>query len=700
MAKQQRRSKSFCNHIDPDKEEQLKQVKIAVEDKVDSVLKIMNDINHGNKETNLRKKSETIELIQDFNKQYEKLNILYENFREKVNKSVEVEDSPSAQDSDAEPNYWNRNDEVSSGSSRMSGRESQEFETSDIEDTLTSGSEVTKIMTSEPGSPLDILRDLEIQREKAGKTNQMLVEIRDMEAMIAELRIEVSTHHTHKKRLEEQVELKSNEAVQAQDTISGMGAQIMEMEAERREQEDLLSSFRKQFEDDKQLNKTRITEIKTEAEGMELELNSLKHQKSELQEGLLEETKHWSAKVDDLTEQVSFLQEQLETVHSHKEEMMLEIKKKSEEISHYLLQIETLRTELSSSKQRIAQEKESLQVKVHDLESEIESLNSNLEEKISHEASQSSLEREKLEEKVFELQRTIAMRENELSTGQNKLKYLKEGIDILTSKLETSENERTGLQMELEASKNDKKLLQRELDKEKEHKKSQLEKITKANFHNAERKIEEMAVEFRKQFEDQYRILSRRIRVAEQLQAENKEWYRKTRDSCEQDNRDLKVMTDRTATELKNVKDLTVTANELLTMIDSKTLKFKECTAKFQNRILKASRGINSVKQWAATKNKSMSHSKNNLDCLLAQLDDKEAEILASQEKICKLEDKMTKLEKIIEENEDEMQVLTEGKRGAIHQLCIWIDYHRDRSNFYKDLLSEYRRQESILDAL
>ena len=29
MAKQQWRSKSFCNHIDPDKEEQLKRVKIG-----------------------------------------------------------------------------------------------------------------------------------------------------------------------------------------------------------------------------------------------------------------------------------------------------------------------------------------------------------------------------------------------------------------------------------------------------------------------------------------------------------------------------------------------------------------------------------------------------------------------------------------------------------------------------------------------
>ncbi|KAL1552001.1 hypothetical protein AAHA92_12852 [Salvia divinorum] len=680
MAKQQWRSKSFCNHIDPDKEEQLKRVKIAVEDQVDSILKIMNDIKRGNKERNLKKKSEAIELIQDFHMQYEKLYILYENLREKVKKSVE--DSSPAPDSDAESNYWN-------------GGNDEEFETSDIEDTLTCSSEVTKAMNSEPGSPFDYLRDLEIQREKAG--------IKDLEAQLAALRIEVSTLRAHRRRLEEQVEWKSNEAAQARDTISELEARIMEVEAESREQEGLFSSFRKQFEDDRQLYKTRIAELETQAEGMQLELSSLKHQKSELQEGLLDEAKHWSFEVEGLMERVSWLQKQLETVYSHKEEMVLEIEKKSEEISHYLLQIEALRNELSLIDQRTAREKESLQLKLHDLESEIESLSitkSNLEDQISDEASQSCLGRAKIEEKVSELQRTIAMRENELLTGQMKLKYLEEEVGSLTSKLETSENERILLHVEFEALKNDKKLLQHELDKEKEQNKSQLEKIARTNFHNVEKKIEEMAVDFRKRFEDQYRILSRRIRVAEQLQSENKEWYRKTRDSYEQDNRDLKEMTARTATELKNVKDLTVTANELLTMIDSKTLKFKECTAKLQNRMLKASRGINSVKHWAATKNRSMSHLKNDLDCLLAQLDDKETEILASREKVCKLEDTVTELEKILEEKEAEMQILTEEKREAIRQLCIWIDYHKGRSDFYRDLLSEYRRHDNILAAL
>lgn len=682
-----------------------------VEDQLKHILNLTSEINYGNKERNLRKKSEAIELIEDFHKQYEKLYILYENLREKVKKSVDGEDCSSTPDSDTETDYWiGGHDEVSNGSSRNSERE---FETSDLEDTLTCSSEVTKIMNSEPGSPFgrssglgDILRDLEIQREKSGKTNQMLVEIRDLEAQLAAMKIEVSTLRTQKRRLEEQVEWKSNEALQKQEKISTLEDQIMEIEAARKEQESLFSAFAKQFNDDKQIQNSRIEDLEAQAEGMLLELNSLRHQKNELEVGLFEETKQWSSKVEGLMERVNSLQQQLETANSYNAELNLEIKKKSEEISEHLLQIEALRNELRLSEQQTADEKESLQVKVHNLESEIESLNSTkseLEEqvqKINDKASQSSTEREKLEEKVSELQTTIAMRENELSAEQKKFTdyqtkmsvkmiSLEEEVESLTNKLETSENERSCLQAELEASENDKNLLQLELEKEKEQSKSQLEKITKTNFLQVERKIEEMAVEFRKQFEDQYRILSRRIRVAEQLQAENKEWYRKTKDSYEQDNKDLKKMTARNATELKNVKDLTITANELLTMIDSKALKLEEHTANFQKKISRVSRGISSAKLWAMRKNKSISEMKNDIDCLLIQLDDKEAEILTSREKVGELDNKVRELEKVIEVKEDEMLVLTEEKMEAIRQLCIWIDYHRGRKDFYKNLVSD-----------
>lgn len=711
MAKQQWSLKSFSNHIDPEKEEQLKRVKIVVEDQVKNILRITNDINHGSKERNLKKKSEAIELIEDFHKQYEKLYILYENLRDKVKKSIEGEDNTfsSAHDSDSESNYYSGelnggNDEGAYFSSRASERDyGQESETWDVEDTPTCSSVVTKTVNS-PGSPFfmpsglgDILRDLEIQREKAGKMSQVWAEMKDLEEQVAALKTEVSSLHTQKRQLEEQVECKSNEAVETQEKISRLEAQIKEMEALSNGQEHAFSAFSKPFVDDKQ-NTSSISELEAQAEVMLLELNSLKHQKGELDVGLLGDTKHWSAQVEGITEQVSYLQHQLETLNGHKAELKQEIEKKSDEISEYLLQIAALRNELCLSEQQAVQEKESLKIKVQDLESEIELLSStkrDLEEqvnKISHEASQSSIENEKLQEKNSQL----STKQNELQDCQTmmsvKIKSLEEEVESLKSELETSESERNRLQVGLEALQNDKKQVQLELDKEKEQYKAQLERITRTNFHQVERKIEEMAVEFRKQLEDQYRILSRRIRVAEQLQAESKEWYRKTRDTYEQDNRDLKLMAARTATALKNVKDLTLAANELLTLIDSKAFKFKECTAIFQDRISKASREFNFIKEWAMRKNEALSQMKDDLDCLLVQLDDKEGEILASREKVCTLENKVQELEKIIEEKEDEMLGLTEEKREAIRQLCIGIDYHRGQSDFYKNLLSDMNR--------
>lgn len=678
---------------------------------MEKILKITSDINHGNKERNLRRKSEAIELIQDFHKQYEKLYILYENLREKVKKSIDGEDdnfSP-ARDLDSESNYYAEdlnggNDEVSNGSCSR-----DECETSDVEDTMTCSSVVTKLMHSEPGSPFgrspglgDILRDLELHREKAGKTSHMLAEIKYLEAQLDALKVEVSTLCKDKRRLEEEVEWKSNEAVETQEKISGLEAQIMEMEAANNEQERIFSSFSKQFVGDKQHYVSRIQDLEAQAQGMQLEMNSLKHEKDELEGRLLDETNQYSSQVEGLMDQVSSLQQELETVNGQKAELKLQLEKQSEEISECVLQMEALRNELSLSEQQTAEDKERLTAKVHDLESEIESLSStksDLKEqikKMNHEASESDLEKENLLEQVSELQREIDHTENVLSTEQNmfkdyqammsaKMKSLEEAVESLKSELETLENERNSLQ-------NDKELLQAELEKEKEQSaltKSHLEKVAKTNFNNVERKIEEMAVEFRKQFEDQYRLLSRRIRVAEQLQAENKEWYRKTRDAFEQGNKDLKKMTARTASELKNVKDLSLAANDLLTSIDSNAFKFEECTANLQDRISKASCEINFAKQWAMSKNKALSDMKDDLDCLVVQLDDKEAKILASTEKVWKLENKVRELEKIIEDKADEMLVLTEEKREAIRQLCVWIDYHRGRSDFYKKLLSD-----------
>ncbi|KAL0324226.1 UNVERIFIED_CONTAM: COP1-interactive protein 1 [Sesamum calycinum] len=450
----------------------------------------------------------------------------------------------------------------------------------------------------------------------------------------------------------------------------------------------------------------------TQANDMQLQLTIVEHEKDDLEGRLEHENKQRSDQVKALWEQVNSLQQELASVNSQKEELELELKRKMKETSECLLQIHTL-----SSKESYLEE----QVK-----------------KINHEVFQSNVEKEKLHGKISDLQIALSERENEQSTEQKKfescqnimsmkIKSLMEEVEILRVKLGNMQNERNCLEVEF---RNEQKRLQMELVREKQESSlsiSQVEKMNaeltnkvayqqktlleleavirelkdenvdaqtklaycKSNFPILERKVDEMTEEFRKQCEDKYRMLSRRIRVAEQLQVENKECYEKTRDSYEQENKDLKERVERTENSLKNVKEMTLTANDMLTSLDSMALKFEECTANFLNRISKASCELKFAKDWAMRKNRALLHVKDDLDCLLAQLDDKEAEILVFREKFWKSENKVRELEKMMKEKEDAMLGFKEEKREAIRQLCVWIDYHRGRSDYYKKMVSE-----------
>ncbi|KAL2524968.1 myosin heavy chain-related [Abeliophyllum distichum] len=126
---------------------------------------------------------------------------------------------------------------------------------------------------------------------------------------------------------------------------------------------------------------------------------------------------------------------------------------------------------------------------------------------------------------------------------------------------------------------------------------------SKSNFQIVERKVEELAVDFRKQFEDNLRILGRRIRVAEQLIAENKEFYLKTKEAYEQENKQLK---ERFGKNELNVKEVSLTINDMLNSLDTVGLKFEERTTNFLNRISKVSCDLQFAKDWVMRKNKAL----------------------------------------------------------------------------------------------
>lgn len=457
-------------------------------------------------------------------------------------------------------------------------------------------------------------------------------------------------------------------------------------------------------------------------------------QKSDLELSLDKKFHEESHRVKDLIERTNYLQHELEALRNQNSELELSLQEKTQELSACHLRIENLKGELTST----TSSEKGLTKETEGLKSEVKSLvdaKCDMEEKImdmNQEAYHSELQKEKLNDKIMELETKLLGKEAEVGILQKKHEaYMNDmsaqgstltaRINNIQKQLQTAETEKSRLQSQLEKEKHEfsQSLVQMEkknteltikiteqektlrgmqdtVNKSKEEHKQMLIKLedSKLNFHNAERKIGEMAEELRKTFEDSLRILSRRIRVAEQMHIENKEWYQKNRNSYEKENKDLREKNARNGMGLRGIKDISLTASDMLGSLDTVALKFEECTAHFLNRISKNSCELQFVKDWVMRKNKAMAHVKDDFDCLLAQCDDKEAEILKYREKVWKSENKVRELEKMIKDKEESMMSLKEEKREAIRQLCVWIDYHRSRSDYYKRiLLTEFGRR-------
>lgn len=673
-----------------------------IESKVKRILKLAKNINQGNKDGISKKKSELVHLVEDFQKHYESLYSLYEDLRGEVKKKVSGDDyESSASTTDSELYYSpdELNDKDGSENPEVPDGDRHELETSDFEDTilkdkLTSTSEVkeTIILGSESSfsnflQSREILMDLGIQNDESESTKKVLLDssvllkrklvereellslVKELEGQVEKWKLQTETLSTQKRKLEEQIKCKSNEAEELKVQNSRLEARVLELEATFKEKESQFSDVGKKFEENKEFYLSRIENLEAQVNDLQLEVKTSYAQTDKPEEQL---------SFEDLAERVNLLQQELECLRSQKARLELELEMRSKETSECLIKIENLND--------LELEVRSLSSQKSDLEDQIMSIN--------HEAYQSQAENEDLHAKKFELQKILSERENELATQMRKLKdnqQTEKDRSQLESK--TLQNEKSRLQMELEKEKSEKEKriielnnkicdqqrIQIELEdmvsKLKDENKQVQSRLadSKSNFLIAERKVEEMVEELRKQFEDNLRILSRRIRVAEQLHMENKDWYRKKREMYEQENRDI----------LHAAKDV-------LNSLDTVTLKLEECNANFLNRISKASCELKFAKDFAMRKNNTLVHVRDELDCLIVQLDDKEGEILVFRERLWKAENKVREVEKMMEEKEEAMLILQEEKREAIRQLCVWIDYHRSRSDYYKKMLSDF----------
>ncbi|KAJ6701830.1 COP1-INTERACTIVE PROTEIN 1 [Salix koriyanagi] len=650
----------FGSLIDPEKDEQLKETKTEIDDKVKRILKVKEEDlegQNGLSEEN-SKKDPLLELIVDLQKQYHSLYTQYDDLKGELRDKAHGKDTSSSSSSDSE----------SDDSSKHKGSKNGRLES-------------------------DYQKIIDGMKQKLEAANQELAEL--------------------KSKL----------------TATGEEKDALKMEH--------------------QTGLIKIREAEEIIRNLKLEMVS--------------RSKESSIHVEGLMDQVNVLQQQLETLHSQKAELGVQLEKKTLEISEYLIQIENLKEEILSKtadQQRVQAEKESCTEQINDLELEVKALcnqNTELGEQISTEIKEKELlgeEMVRLQEKILELEKTRAERDLEFSflqerhsTGENEASAQIMALTELASNQQQeldslrAEKNQTQSHFEKEREEFSEKLIelenqksdfmsqiaeqQRMLDEEEEARKKLNEEHKqvegwfqecKASLEVAERKVEDMAEEFRKntgskdemveQLEEMIedlrrdlevkgdeintlvenvrnievtlRLSNQKLRVTEQLLTEKEESSRKAEERHQQEQRVLK--------ERAAILSGIITANNeayhrMVADISEQVKQFFVRTGCSGHEIRRRLQQLQDTKERESA-----------LKEMVEQLEVKVRMEGAEKENLTKaisqLEKKLGALEKTLKEKDEGISDLGEEKREAIRQLCVWIEYHRSRYDYLRETLS------------
>ncbi|KAG7548839.1 hypothetical protein ISN44_As12g039890 [Arabidopsis suecica] len=366
---------------------------------------------------------------------------------------------------------------------------------------------------------------------------------------------------------------------------------------------------------------------------------------------------------------------------NQKKELELELEKKTFQVSETQMRLKRLEEETEKhdkAKMKIVEEKEALWNKVQKLEAGVDTLRKKRKE-FNEEMKSKITEIDCLREENQKLHTRIVVID-EIEEKSKKLDYqVKEQEDIIQR-----------LSMEI---KDQKKLMKEQ--KDAIDKFSEDQKVmkrwsfgSKLNTNLLEKKMEELAEDFRMKMEDNIRILHRRIHVAEQIHLESKNNYIKKRDNTQkQENRGNRA-------DFKKIKEI---VEQGLAGPEMAIKKLEE-SGELVSRVTRLSKEIDSARKWVKEKDNNMKHE---VETLEAKLECREAQESLLKEKLSKLEAKLgeegteklslskamrkiKKLEIDVKEKEYELLSLGEGKREAIRQLCVLVDYQRCRYNDLK----------------
>ena len=366
-----------------------------------------------------------------------------------------------------------------------------------------------------------------------------------------------------------------------------------------------------------------------------------------------------SAQIMALTEQVSNLQQGLDSLRTEKNQTQSQFEKEREEFSEKLTELENQKSEFMSQiaeQQRMLDEQEEARKKLNEEHKQVEGWFQVC--KVSLEVAE-----RKIEDMAGEFQKNAGSKDQMVEQLEEMIEDLKRDLEVKGDEINT--------------------LVE--------------------NVRNIEVKL---------------RLSNQKLRITEQLLTENEESLRKAEERYQQEKRVLKeraailsgIITANNEAYHRMVADISQKVNSSLLGLDALTMKFEEDCNRYENCILVVSKEIRIAKNWFMETNNEKEKLRKEVGDLVVQLQDTKERESALKEKVEQLEVKvrmegaekenLTKavnhlekkavaLENMLKEKDEGISDLGEEKREAIRQLCLWIEYHRSRHDYLREMLSK-----------
>ena len=300
--------------------------------------------------------------------------------------------------------------------------------------------------------------------------------------------------------------------------------------------------------------------------------------------------------------------------------------------------------------------------RIEELENQVTNLQLELESALARERSlEERIERAAAEAKeTFEEISGLRGRISELELtskekDENEIKHQMNSLQVELNSLQTSKIQVENRNKELQTKISEQDETMNRMNQQCKQVKV-LRRQSKMNLQSTERKVEEIAQQFRKSMEDNLRLMAQRIRVAEKLHYENRDFYRTTQDALRVEQRELQEKVAAHKAEFRKLELALTMTSDAVNGFDLVAERLSDSSEIFLNRILKISEELLSARNW-------MKGAKDEIKELKG-------------EKL-NLEERVGELEKIVKDRDERVIDLGEEKREAIRQLCICIDYHR-----------------------